>query len=352
MLRCDYLSFTFKPSRLPLAQYEELEKKLSFCGTFDEYFGLTDFEFFLEVFPEIKLHYKDFFTISSARHYRRRHSFNDCMYIYDDDGFDGVKGVNVEIPSHGLYLIKEWFDLDDNDFLRSFLSLIFRRGCTISRLDFCVDIPRNKCTVKPLDFYTWYIEHRLKTHYRNLECCGDPSSFLLKAIGDGTGGTTFYLGDRHSQILRVYDKYVESKGKIDAIRFEIEMHRKKANLVASAYIKNDFSFKALLCEMLDVLKYDSCICNRSRIPRDEIWEDFLSSCLTNECEGIYTPEKDSPPSIRSRIAWARKIYDTILALEFLSPQLKKELEMRRIGYVADAKTTALCEHLKCIGQYI
>ena len=352
MLKCDYLCFTFKPARLHLDDYERIERKLSFCGTFDEYRGLTDFDYFMEAFPEIKRHYREFFIIENARHYRRRHCFNDSMYIYDDDGFEGLKGVNVEIPSHGLHLIKEWFSLEDSkDVIRDFFRIIFQRGCTISRLDVCTDINVSDSPVKPIDFFIWLSENRIKSHYRNLECCaGNVNDFIIRTLRDGRGGCTFYLGDRKHQILRVYDKEIESSGKIPAIRFEIEAHREKAMRIANAYIKHEFSFKELLLDMIDVLAYSSDTENRSRIPREEVFEELIS-CLTNNEDYLFVPEAKLSPSLQSSIAWARKVFSRILTLEYLSPSLKADLDRLRLSFIPSDTDRNNLAYIKQHGLY-
>lgn len=343
MLVCDYLKFTFKPERLPYAERERITKRLEARHNPDIDFRLTDFDFFMEVFPEIKAHLDDFIVVESARYYKRRHCFNDSCYIYDDDGFGGSKGVNVEFPSHGLHLIKEWFNLNDLDIISSFGSIILCRGCTVSRLDVCVDIPIDKCTVKPIDFLYWASNGQLKSHYRCLQACGSRSQdFIIKTLMGGDGGATFYLGSRRHQILRVYDKNVESKGENPSIRYEIETHREKAQDILVQYLEHRFDFKALLLSMLDIVKYyDSN--NRSRVDRDEKFEAFLSSCLTNCAEEeMFVPSKKVPPSILQKQAWALRIIHSIQELEYIDPAFRMQLDMVR----QDFEPSSTAEKLK------
>lgn len=351
MLVCDYLKFTFKASRLPFVIRDEIEKRLTARHSDEASYYVTEFDFFLEVFPEIKVHIDEFLVLESARFYKRRHCFNDACYIYDDDGYNGNRGVNVEFPSHGLYLIKEWFNFEDgSDVLLLFGSLLSRRGCTLSRLDVCVDIPTAECTVKPIDFLYWASNGQLKSHYRCFQACGNKSSdFVIKTLMGGAGGATFYLGSRRHQMLRVYDKSVESNGQNNSIRFEIETHREKANDILIQYLDHRFSFKDLLLNMLDIVAYYDEN-NRSRVRRDDKFEDFLNSCLTKYCsdDDMFIPVKRVPPSLEKRMEWVERIYNSILDLQYIDKGFRLKLQRLREVFEPSDYAVRMREYLSSL----
>lgn len=102
----------------------------------------------------------------------------------------------------------------------------------------------------------------------------------------GRSGDTFYAGRRGSlgsgRYLRVYDKSVESKGEIDAIRWEIEFSDEPANQAARhlAACNSDASYLQRLADLVassvDFIDRGKGDKNLSRCPRLPWWDALLS----------------------------------------------------------------------------
>lgn len=96
-------------------------------------------------------------------------------------------------------------------------------------------------------------------------------------IDDNTRGSTFYVGSRSSRVmLRVYDKAIESKGVIDAVRFELEIKKE-----AAAHVQRELKdahwgevWASHLVKLID-FRDRSVDSNVNRCPRIEWFESLV-----------------------------------------------------------------------------
>ena len=224
-LKLDWLAFTFKPerdvdtrklhntwvSKNALKMRQELRAELE---------SMSDIDLFFETFPEFDAIKSDMCIISGYSHYENVLGFmgicDTCRICYNSEGYTDVDmGVNVSIPSHGL----EWFfelmgfDIADPNSVSELFQELKNRGCHCSRIDLAFDDYSK--TFRPKNYIAWFYSGNLRTRFRKITTAGS-----LREVGH-----TFYLGDRKKKMLRVYDKDVESKGEIDAVRYEFELHQ-------------------------------------------------------------------------------------------------------------------------------
>lgn len=330
MLTCDYLKFTFKFERLDCKVRDAIEYKLVSSHGSD--YTLSDFDVFLEVFPEIKKHISEFNLLNFSRFYKRIHAFSDICYIYDDGLYKGRKGVNVEFPAHGLSTLRKWFGLErDADYFRTILNILRSRACTFSRIDICHDVPIESDTLRPSDYLQWLVNGQIKSHYQAVFAVGNsPEDFIIKSYfsGSGVGGATFYIGSRRHQMLRIYDKSVQSNGAYNVIRYEIETHREKAQAIVDSYLKEDFDFSAILLDMIDVLAYSKELGNSSCIKREARFDDFVKQEFKQK-DIIIVSEYDKKTTYASKIKWALSVYDSILSIEYLDEELTDIFKRKR-----------------------
>ena len=222
----DWLSFTYKNN--------------------SSYDLLSDF---WQAFPELT-EYKMQMFIVGGRNFSHGLCLDNYLTIRYDEEQNG-KGINVEIPSHGLQYAFKLFGCET---VRDMFKLLSERGCTPSRIDICMDDYTKK--YKPSYYYKKFLSGSLVTKMRTVK---------MVHSGDGQG-ETFYLGDRRKKMLRIYDKSVESKGEIDAIRYEIEMHANSAKSFWFHIIDNAESEIAVfgdcfldICDVRRVSKTDSAL---------------------------------------------------------------------------------------------
>ena len=112
----------------------------------------------------------------------------------------------------------------------------------------------------------------------------------------------------NGKYLRCYDKFLESKGQMDCIRWEVEFSQTRANNVfirLSQAVKNVDAF-ALLCGSLVA----GCITfvkrtgdkNVKRLKRYEWWQRILN-ILGN---GVTVRVERKPESVRGKLVWVRR----------------------------------------------
>lgn len=252
----DWLSFTFKRSDCPdlLAS-------------------------FWEVFPEL-VHYKHEMFIVGGRNFAHGLCLDDYLTIrYDDDA--NSKGINVEIPSHGL---ENAFKLFQVKTVKEMFELLEKRSCMPSRIDICFDDFTK--SYKPSYYYKKFLNGCLVTKMRTVK---------MVHSGDGKG-ETFYLGDRRKKMLRIYDKSVESGGEIDAIRYELELHANSAKAFFVHVIDSKESeisvFGDCLLDVLDIRR-KSDDKNITRWEKNKKWYAFIKSTLLQSSFTIpsYKPDQ-------------------------------------------------------------
>lgn len=269
VLKLDWLGFTFK------ADVSKSE---------------TPLDQFLNTFPEFK---REYFVIPEFRLSRR---YSNCMMYCDMvisyNTFEGdltpseyskmfSMGVNVQVPSHSLDLLFEMFEINKNDDYAVYNLFTFLRGrnCKFSRIDMAFD--DFKKAFRPSYYAKKWLEHLIQTpvHDNNVMFWGS----------DETGGT-MYFGSlkKRNKLLRIYDKFIESDGEIDSIRYEFEYHSNIADnfadLVLNEY-KDGVPFLELLYAIVKV-KDAKSVENCARIQDakiDETWINALIDNLTLKC---------------------------------------------------------------------
>ena len=242
--------------------------------------GLSVWENFLDEFPEFEKLLDEMVLLEKGRNgYTHVFAFTDeftILYNPDKQNF----GVHVTFPAHGLYRIMQIFQLDDiSEYADA--SALFRilkqRGCKISRLDLAYDDYTK--TFTPHDFLAWKVQERISTQCK---------VFGFMASEAKKGGT-FYLGKRgKGRFLRIYDKEYESKGEIDAIRYEFELRQDWANTVVDRIVNEaEFSISDLIEGMFYITnEYDltgssgAVQVRKARAGVDEKWKLFLDSIRT------------------------------------------------------------------------
>lgn len=263
VLKLDWLGFTFKADvsrgETPLAQ-------------------------FMEMFPEFK---SEYFVVPEFRLSRR---YSNCMMYCDIivsyNTFEGdltpseynkmfSMGVNVQVPSHSLDLLFEMFEIDKNDDFAVFNLFTFlrKRHCKFSRIDMAYD-DFNK-TFRPSYYARKWLDGLIQTPVHN--------SNVMFWGSDETGGT-MYFGSlkKRNKLLRIYDKFIESEGEIDSVRYEFEYHsiiaENFAELVLNEY-KDGVPFIDVLFAIVKI-KDKNSVENCGRIQdakMDSEWIDSVNS---------------------------------------------------------------------------
>lgn len=228
------------------------------------------YDWFVEIFPEFKdpLLVQDCEVWSHFQYYDFCLSCANNVLIAYDDGtkVKGNKGINISIPSSGLWIIDKLFHCNDPV---AFFQLLRKRskrhqfGLKFTRLDICFDdfdyrLDGHYKSASEL----FPMLHRVisKTQYRScfesldqevepeskdaLDLLTDQNCSIggIGAMGGRSMGWTFYLGRRSGgRVLRIYDKYAESDRKrrkylqyhpgdfenapvfVDSVRYEFEI---------------------------------------------------------------------------------------------------------------------------------
>ena len=133
---------------------------------------------------------------------------------------------------------------------------------------------------------------------------------------DDSGGWTVYLGSRESNhFVRVYNKAAESKGRIDAIRWESEFKSDKADYIFRKLALQKTSVAAVAHLELYVFgNFDFIYKNQKNLERcDRLtwWEDFLAWVGFGRAKILVVKAKTS---IESRVIWIKKQVEKSLAL--------------------------------------
>lgn len=238
----DWLSFTFswKTLRDVGIEVEDYIRKY-----------MSIWSYFKYVFPEFALLSEDMVTLEHGRFgYDQALSFNnELMIMTDSSSIKDDFGVFVTVPSHGLYILAKIFNLPDfnQDFAdtQKLFQILLSRGAKITRLDICYDDYQKHLT--PLDWSRLFDAGYIECRTRHKDSITSPS------------GSTFYLGKRgKSRMLRVYDKAGESRGQIDAVRYEFEFKNDYAYRFADSVAQGQkFTF-------LDILD-DFCVVHKEPV---------------------------------------------------------------------------------------
>lgn len=278
-LKLDWLSFTYKPDRDAYKKFfgYEVGLKSQFNDDIIENIDqMTDIDLFFLDFPEFEKIKDEFCIISGFSHYENILGYmgisDTCRISYNTEGYTSVNmGVNVSIPSHGL----DWFfdlmdvDIDANDSVCQLFKILKERSCHCSRIDLAFDDYSKR--FRPKDYIAWFYSGNLRTNFKKIQ-----SASTQHCIGH-----TLYIGSRRHRMIRIYDKDFESKGAVDAVRYEFEMHQEDSrDLFEFLSNNNTVNFISLLRSFFDVIDTEDNK-NRSRcrlLPEWEQWLNELDFC--------------------------------------------------------------------------
>lgn len=304
-LTLDWLSFTYKCPDAPA----------------DSSIPFNHFVHFVKDFPELQDWIdKEGVTLSRQRGwYDTILQFTDNIRInYCSDPHSkniNHLGVNVEIPSHGLAYVMSKFGYSEDDVI-PFFQMLRDRHCKASRLDLAFDDFSK--TFSPRHFALWYLDGQISTKYRKFQLVGSCSE----------DGGTFYLGDRScGKMLRIYDKNFESKGEIDSVRYEVELHSDHADKMMQYIIDGgDLSFSSYIGNFLRVVCRDNIksmsgndlsflFKDRAYAPTLPIWDDFIQKCqlLRIVQSKIKVPSSRRSVSGDSLVRWVKSISGSLKA---------------------------------------
>lgn len=308
-LTLDWLSITYKSPNAPADSTLPYNHFVDFCRDF----------------PEFDSYIKDQgVTLARQRGwYDTVLQFTDNIrinYCSDRDKSNSNRlGVNVEIPSHGLSKIMSLFGLHEDQVVE-FFNILRGRHCKASRLDLAFDDYSK--TFMPKDFAVFFLDGKISTRFRNFQLVGSQSS----------DGGTFYLGDRSSgKLLRIYDKAFESKGVINAVRYEVELHSSYADEMLNYIAEgNDISFSSYIPNFLRVITREGVrhmsgsslpsilTCDRGNCPSDPRWTDFLRKMqVLRTVEKVKVPHASRFISSLSLKRWVNSIAGSLHAFSDL-----------------------------------
>lgn len=139
----------------------------------------------------------------------------------------------------------------------------------------------------------------------------------VKNHGTKWGGWTYYLGRRDSdKVVRVYDKFAESKGMIDSIRFELEAHDEYAAKIFEAWCECTHDADKIqhlivnyaIGQLRFINKIDK---NISRCPNLAWWDEFISHLKSTPIRMTVVRIKTS---VERKIDWLRRSVSKSLAV--------------------------------------
>ena len=219
-LKLDWLAFTYKVPSIDIESCDSSNQLVQFMNKF----------------PELQEFVLTSVTVNPRFGYNRTLKFSDDFLILYNDYSCDLKGrykksdnmgVNFQVPSHSLELFLSVFgiDIDEPKALYRLMSILYDRGCQLSRIDLCYDDYEKR--FKASYYIDKWIKGLFRTHFQQ--------AIIYKNSSDD--GNTFYLGSlkKRSKLLRIYDKYIESDGENDCVRYEFEYHAENARDVM-AYI--------------------------------------------------------------------------------------------------------------------
>ena len=140
---------------------------------------------------------------------------------------------------------------------------------------------------------------------------------LIKGLGCSRGWT-LYCGSRQAEaMVRIYDKRVESKGRIEAVRFEQEYKGSKAESLLAEALK-----QATAEEMLEYIlgawrgnvdfASKGNIKNRCRAARPGWWQEFLDRVKGSTC--VMPAIRVAPTVVRAAGWIQRQVSKSLLAI--------------------------------------
>lgn len=253
--------------------------------------------------------------------------FNDCidfdthrptfmMRPWDGSSRSSVRGIqlhwkapNDEEPGHlRVHLPGKAIAATTQESFRDCIQVLwelFKGDCT--RIDVAVDDGLKLTDMNALNLA------QEKRNYTGVRSHRRVSSGGLKE----RDGVTYYFGSAASDLqLRVYDKTVESKGAVDAIRWELQLRRAKATEMCNLW--------------LDVQKDQG---------------STVAACLSGAVAGavdfIDRSAKGKDLSRCDRLPWWEKIRSYLSAAYKLKPKQKEVLMDKKIGWLCHAVMPSL-----------
>lgn len=259
VLDLDWLGFTFKP---------------------DNENPLTPLEQFWEKFPEFDksllsdVAFRTLYT-NTYNYCGMFISFNSLTPDLDNDQLSRYwrMGVNVQVPSSLLGFFFDLLGIDKtctNAFAQLLLELNYR-SCKPSRIDLCYD---DYTKTFDVSYY------RLKNALGLIQ-----TPYIVTDMGRPSNGLTMYFGSlkKRSKLLRIYDKWLQSNGVVDSVRYEFEFHNDDACHIAELII-NDYAdgvpFIELLLGFVRV-KDASSVANCARIQDAKMDSDWINALNDN-----------------------------------------------------------------------
>lgn len=153
-------------------------------------------------------------------------------------------------------------------------------------------------------------------------------------------GTTVYFGSRNGQKFgRLYDKFAESRGREDGIRYEVEFKESLADEAYRAYSSSANS--ARLATLSVLLKGAFRLCERvSRnmyeCPTLDFWQEFMDRISTVH---LSIKIARQPTTIAKKVAWVRRNVSKSIGMlldaigwERLNDLLSHEIAAARASY--------------------
>lgn len=273
-LKLDWLSFTFDDS--------EIVNTLNSEGT-------TIFSRFVNRFPGFAPLVKTSTVLTSHHYYDTGIVCDDSILIQWDES--NKKGLNVSIPSHGLWRLPDLFKLKKgNNLVYQIFQKLSDNYCKLSRIDIPFDdflYRENKFTP---EFYAMkYFDGEIRTRMKS-----------VKTVRSGHKGFTIYFGTRaNGKMLRIYDKNRESKGLIDAIRYEVELHNRYARNFMQIYMSaceggSPILFGDILTDFFEVIDLSTYPSNKSLCDLDKSWEEWITLVLRKETKISINTQRSAP----------------------------------------------------------
>jgi len=148
-----------------------------------------------------------------------------------------------ERPEVHVILPGKWCGAVDEAGMRGLLLWIDSHGGTPTRLDLAID-----------DFERRVTPHDVRDAIKRGEIVTHTEKAWFHETLMGEDGTTVYVGARSSRVmLRVYDKGIQSKGKLDAIRWELMLRKEAAAAIQRELAVKDWAslFGAQLLRLAD-----------------------------------------------------------------------------------------------------
>ena len=267
-LKLDWLGFTFKPNKdtpdvSPIQQFlnwfPEIDSSLFVCPNFGSHYNTT------QLFCDIVISYNTILPDSTP---------SEVSAYWN-------MGVNVQVASHCLEFFAKLLDIDFQSeyFMRDLIFLLQKRHCTPSRIDICYDDYEKHFDAK------YYIlkdaMDLIATPCRNTHHVKDNRESSCN------GGSTIYFGSltRRKKLLRIYDKFAQSDGEIDSVRYEFEYHSDACKDLVQKIImyEGKLPFLEMLLSVCRVVDSNSNIKDLSDRETDQEWIEALKGDLTLSC---------------------------------------------------------------------